>query len=266
MMKTLAAGIVLAMAGGAASAQLFGSDNNGNYFSIDEGSGAATIITGDDSTYNFLGGATEIEINPGTGMGYAQNPNGSLLGNTFDALTGASTSASVPTVGAFNGLEYVGNTLFGVYIISPQTPSVLATLDPTTGASVDVGLTGLNGAVNGLAYDGASGIMYGSTSANTLGPTSWLVAIDLGTGAATPIGDMGIVVGSIEFGSNGQLYGGGGQANSGQIFTIDTGTGVSTFLGDTGLGTTVTGLSLLPAPGTLALLGLGGLCVTRRRR
>lgn len=265
-MKIAMAAVGLVLSAGAASAQLYGSDNNGNYFLVDEATGAATIITNDDSTYNFMGGATEIEINPGTGIGYAQNPNGSLLGNTFDAVSGASTSASVSTNGAFNGLEYVGNTLYGVYITSPQTPSVLATLDPTTGASVDVGLTGLSGAINGLAYDAASGIMYGSTSANTLGPTSWLVSIDLGTGAATPIGDMGIVVGSIEFGSNGQLYGGGGQNFSGQIFTISTATGASTFLGDTGLGTTVTGLSLLPAPGTLALLGLGGVCAGRRRR
>ncbi|MCB9846561.1 MAG: hypothetical protein H6811_11330 [Phycisphaeraceae bacterium] len=257
----------LALAASGASAQLFGSDNVGNYFEVSEIDGSATLITSDGSTYNFVGGATEIEIDQSTGIGYAQNPNGSFSGNQFVATTGASAGPTVFTLGSFTGLEYVGGTLFGAYITGGggAAPSTLATLDPTTGASVDIGLTGV-GPVTGLAYDVSSGIMYGSTAGVPGVSTSLLVTIDLGSGLATPIGDTGVVLGSIEFGSNGRLYGGGGQVNTGQIFVIDLGTATPTHIGDTGLDTVVTGLSLLPAPGGVALLGLGGLIAARRRR
>lgn len=264
-MRHVISAMGLCLLAGSASAQLFGSDNLGNYFMVDEATGAATIITSDDSTYNFLGGATEIEINPSTGVGYAQNPNGVFMGNLFDGVTGASLSGSVPTIGSFVGLEYVGDDLLGTYHINAGGASTLAILDPTTGVQTDIGLTGI-GPINGLAYDASSGVLYGSTARNALGPTSWLVTIDLGTGAATPVGDMGVVVGSIEFGSNGMLYAGGGAQDQGNIFTIDPGTGASTLVGATGLGTVVTGLTLLPAPSSLALLGLGGLVASRRRR
>ncbi len=257
--------MAVCVSAGSASAQLFGSDNFGNYFLVDEATGAATIITNDDSTYNFMGGATEIEIDPATGVGYAQNPGSTFMGNLFDGATGASLSGSVPTIGAFAGLEYVGGDLYGTYHTNAGGPSTLAILDPTTGVQTDIGATGV-GPINGLAYDASSGVLYGSTARNALGPTSWLVRVDLGTGVASPIGDMGIVAGSIEFGSNGLLYAGGGAQDQGNIFTIDPATGASTLIGATGLGTVVTGLTLLPAPSSLTLLGAGGLIASRRRR
>ena len=252
--------VLLALAGcaGGASAQLFGSDNAGNYFLVDEATGAATIITADDSTYNFGGGATEIEINPATGVGYAQNPDGNFSGNIFDGVTGASLGASNPTADSFQGLEYVGGTLFATGFGGSST--ILYTLDPVTGQETVVADTGLTNPLNGLAYDVDAGIMYASS-----GRTQELFTIDLGTGVPTLVGSMGVTVGSIEFGASGLLYGGGGQQQRGNIYTIDPLTGSSTLVGATGLGTVVTGLTLLPAPSSLALLALAGMCTRRRR-
>ena len=101
MTRQMCAIVALAGCSSLASAQLYGSDSSGNYYLVDETNGNATIITSDDSTYNFLGGATEIEVNPATGIGYAQNPNGVLRGNLYDAVTGASLSASVVTNDVF---------------------------------------------------------------------------------------------------------------------------------------------------------------------
>ncbi len=268
MTHTLSALACLAGATTLAAAQLYGSDNAGNYFLVSEIDGTATLV-GDGSTYNNNGlGATEIEVHPATGVGFAAHPSTMFTGNRYDALSGASLGANVDLVGAFSGLEYVGDTLYGTYGAGSggDDPSTLAILDPLTGNSVDVGLSGI-GVINGLAYDPATGTMYASTSQNALGNgNSWLVTLDLDTGEATIIGDMGIVVGSIEFGQNGQLFGGGGRFERGNIYTINPDTAEPTLLGETGLNTVVTGLTLLPAPAGIAVLGLAGLLAVRRRR
>ena len=259
MKKTMCALVALAGCTTLASAQMYGSDSSGNYFLVDETNGNATIITNDDSTYNNGSGATEIEIHPGTGIGFAQNPNGFFTGNIFDAVTGASLNLSVVTNDAFQGLEYVGDTLYAAGWSGAN--ATLYTLDPNSGLGTPIGDTGFGNPINGLAYDVNTNIMYASS-----GRTQELYTIDLSNGALNFIGNMGITVGSIEFGSNGLLYGGGGQNNASEIFTVDPATGESTVIGRTGLGTTVTGLTLLPAPSSLALLGLGGLVASRRRR
>ncbi len=259
MTRHVCAIVALAGCSSLASAQLYGSDNQGNYFLVDETNGNATLITSDDSTYNFLGGATEIEVNPATGIGYAQNPNGAFSGNIYDAVTGASLGPTNPTNDVYQGLEYVGGTLYAAGFSGAN--ATLYTLDPVTGVETFVGDSGFNNPLNGLAYDVNTNTMYASS-----GRTQELYTIDLSNGALSFIGNMGITVGSIEFGSNGLLYGGGAQANTGDIFTIDPATGNPTMIGRTGLVTVVTGLTLLPAPSSLALLGLGGLVASRRRR
>jgi uncharacterized repeat protein (TIGR03803 family) len=68
---------------------------------------------------------------------------------------------------------------------------------------------------------------------------------------ATVIGNTGFRAGSLEFGPDGSLYGGGGGANAGQLFRIDPATGTSTLVAATGIGT-ISGLALRSLGGLLA--------------
>ena len=156
---------------------------------------------------------------------------GSNLGREFDIRTGAAIGGQIINGHTFTGLEWVGSTLYGTSIDSAGGPSNLRTLDPWTGATTDLGLTGF-GPITGLAYDQSSSTMYG-----VVGPgTSNLLTINLSTGAATIVGPTGITPGSLEFGANGVLYAGGGQGSIGNLYTINKATGAATLVGATGFG------------------------------
>ena len=140
-------------------------------------------------------------------------------------------------------MEFVGPVLYVTNVTAGggATPSTLEILDPLSGILTPVGLTGF-GPISGLAYDSASGTMYGVTAG---GSPATLVTVNLLTGLATPVAPLLDVagapldrVGSIEFASDGVLYGGMGlnaTLNPGWLFSINTTTGVSTFIGPTGL-------------------------------
>ena len=67
-------------------------------------------------------------------------------------------------IGALNGLEFVGSTLYGTFIpMAGKFRRRLVRVDTLTGALTSVGLTG-QGPISGLAFDSPSGIMYGVTA------------------------------------------------------------------------------------------------------
>ena len=103
------------------------------------------------------------------------------------------------------------------------------------------GATGL-GPVPGLAYDVSNGVMYGITGCSS--GNSILITLDLATGAATVVGATGFEAGSLEFGENGVLYGGGSTADGGNLYRIDTATGAGTQIGPSGF-PNLTGLTLV---------------------
>jgi hypothetical protein len=119
--------------------------------------------------------------------------------------------------------------------------STLRTLDPATGASVVVGATGL-GSIVGLAADPNTGSLYGITGGENR--KSRLVTLDLATGAATVVGMTGFDAASLEFGPDGNLYGGGSGLDGGRIYRIDKLTGAAAPVGPTGFGS-VSGLTLV---------------------
>jgi hypothetical protein len=75
-----------------------------------------------------------------------------------------------------------------------------------------------------------------------------IVEIDINTGIATPLLNTGTQLGSIEFGPNHTLYGGGGQADGGNLYKIDIASGAVSPIGPTGM-IGVTGLALVSDPG-----------------
>ncbi len=219
-------------------ATLYGSDRDSNLFTLDVTTGMGMFVGGPISNPPF--GVTEIEYDNIGMTAFAQHPDGFFEGNFFDINTGVPTSGPIVNGGAYTGLEYVDDTLYGTVIFGPGFPSELHTLDPAIGTHTFIGLTGV-GPISGIAYDVGAGIMYGI--AGGPGPAT-LYTINLTTGQATVVGTTGLQAGSLQFGPDGNLYAGGTGPNFGELHRIDPANGASTFVGDTGFGP-VTGLTLL---------------------
>ena len=216
---------------------LYGSTRGGQLFKINLSTGAGSLVG------NLPIGANEIEFDNLTGRAFEQAPDGSFFGQEFNINTGAGIGGTINNGASFNGMEWVGSTLYATAITGPGTNSTLRTLNPYLGTSTIIGLTGF-GPISGLAFDSTLGIMYGITG----GPTGNLLRLNLTTGAVTLIGPTGFRAGSLEFGPDGLLYGGGTGPDEFKIFRINPATGASTLVGMTGIGTAgsadVTGLAL----------------------
>lgn len=218
--------------------QLLGSSHGNELFSVDLATGAGTLIGLMPSPL-----ATEIEYDILTDTLWAEEPRLDTELHTIDPTTGASLTTVTHNVGALAGLEFVGDVLYGTFHVTsgPASPSDLVIVDTTTGALSVVGTTGW-GPISGLAYDEGTGTMYGVTAGSS---AAVLLTIDLNTGTGTSVGPLlGAFVGSIEFGPDGVLYGGGttnGANFEENLLRIDTSTGAATVVGDTGF--SITGLT-----------------------
>jgi hypothetical protein len=217
---------------------LYGSTRAGQLFTINLNTGVGTLIG------NLPIQTTEIEFDNLTGRAFAQAPDGAFFGQEFNINTAAGIGPTISNGASFNGMEWVGSTLYATAIPGPGGPSTLRTLNPFTGTSTTIGSTGF-GPIAGLAYDATAGIMYGITG----GATGNLLRINLSTGAGTLIGATGFRAGSLEFGPDGLLYAGGTGPDEFKVFRINPATGASTLVGMTGIGPAggadVTGLALV---------------------
>ena len=243
---------------------LYGSSRTCDIFTIDTTTGAGTLV----GNLGVGQGCTEIEHDNTTGTSWQQGVNGTFVASEFDIFTATSLGGPISNGASFTGLEFIGSTLYGTAITGPGGLSTLRTLDPTTGVSVTIGLTGV-GPIAGLAFDAAYDVMYGITGGT--GPAD-LLTIDLLTGMATLVGTTDMQAGSLQFGMDGLLYAGGTGASGGLLFSIATMTGLSTLIGATGFdrvtGLTLVGVVDIPEPSTLALfvIALAGLGFMARRR
>jgi hypothetical protein len=175
----------------------------------------------------------------------------------------------------------------------PTIPQPMYTVDIDTGAAT------LHSSIDPFGYMEALAFKPDNSAAYALrdfgGSSGSFYAIDVGSGAATPIHASNAVRGLIfspagalyGFGQSGQLYQidpvtgvgspiGAGASRpifnedstfGGTIYQVDTGTGVSTVVGNTGMGTGLLGLiaAPVPEPGGVALLALISPIVVRRR-
>lgn len=133
-------------------------------------------------------------------------------------------STGVDSIGA---LEFAGDgTLYG--FTSGDTSS-LYRIDPTTAAATLIGPLGGFTFEGGLAFS-SSGTAYGVNRGTNADP--YLFSLNLGTGAATTIGQIesGHDFNGIAWRSDGFLV--GIDDNSGALYTIDPGTAAIDFLAD----------------------------------
>ena len=130
--------------------------------------------------------------------------------------------------------------LFGVsldgHTDSSPGPSSLYLIDPVTGDGALIG--GMGHAVNAIAIDPTTGIMYASTTSWS-GEFNGLLQVDPNTGATTEIGEFGeefwAILG-LTFDSSGQLWGWHDPSADDPV-RIDKATGAATTVGDAGIGT-----------------------------
>ena len=221
--------------------QLYGGTRNGQLITLNLSTGAGTLVGSLPST-----GSTEIEFNNDTRRAFTQFPDGAFAGQEFDILTGEALGIPVADGGSFTGLEWVGSSLYGARITGPQGASDLRILNPATGATTEIGATGIMNPLAGLAYDEPNAIVYGITGGAGGTGASNLVTVNLTTGAATVVGPVGFNGGSLEFGPDGNLYA-GSTGNTGNLYRINKTTGAGTLVGPTGF-TGITGLALIIAP------------------
>jgi hypothetical protein len=254
-----------APAGQAATLTLLGSGQSGRLFSINTTTGAGTLIG--------ISPIASTEIEFGEDTLYSEGANGDSNLYTIDPSNAAVTGTIPHPCCALNGLEFVGNTLYGTRIIEPRGPSTLEIVNTTTGAFTTVGPTGL-GPIPGLAYETSTNTMWGVTGRS---PQSSLVTIDLATGLATlgqglfdtSTGAPIPFIGSIEF-LNGVLYAGDVQTGDidkiGGFYSVNTVTGGATYIGNTGF--RISGLTAIPIPAAAWLFGSGllGLVGIARRK
>ena len=245
MKRLLLGTIIILFCAGASYAQgvLYGASKSGQLFTINLSTGAGTFVGNIPiGTKGNPPGTTEIVFDNATGRAFDQFNAENFAGQEFDINTGAAIGPRISNGGSYDGLEWVGSTLYGTATFNEKGDSELRILNPYTGTSTLNGPTGMAG-INGLAYDQTTGIMYGSTGGSP-GPSS-LVTINLSTGAATLVGNIGVNVGSLEFGPDGNLYAGsvGGQTGGGgNLYRINKSTGAGTLVGPTGF-LNITGLA-----------------------
>ena len=220
-----------------AAGVLYGVNQDGDVFTIDTTTGAATVV----GNYFAQGSFAEIEC-PSNSINCFLTTGGDAFVPNAKTIAPITLSA-VPTVGPPSpqfpfpvpALEYVGNILYGADI----NGDLFIITNPTTAATSPIGNMGFR--ASGLAYDTVNGKMYVMD-----GISADLYTVDLTDATVTFIGNTQTgEVGSIEFGPDGKLYGGGNTCadsppnlpfgGAGDIFTIDTSTGVATRVGPTGL-------------------------------
>jgi flagellar hook capping protein FlgD len=218
---------------------LFASNSTGQLFTLNSTTGAATFDLNLPSN-GIGGGSTEIEFMP-SGQLWVQERDGAFAGEQVDPYTGAATTARFPTARAYNGVEYALGRLWAAGITGGCGASTWATVDPTAGTELTTyGATGQPPLV-GLAFDRRWSTMYGVTSG--CAGFSNLVRIDVTNGQAVVLGSTGFRLGSLEFGPNGDLYGGGDNTDGGHLYRVNQATGFAQLIGSTGMGN-VTGITL----------------------
>lgn len=173
--------------------------------------------------------------------------------------TGTGTASFVGAHGINDLFALAWDTSTGtMYASQFAGGSGLYTLDPSTGAPTTIN-PAMSAGIGGLTYNFSTDQLVGSNDG-----AGDLYDIDRATGAQTLIFDGPFVNDSgLAYDAMNNYY--WGIDWSGVLFYYDIGAGYARTDVLTGLGAH-DGLAWVPAPGSLALLGLGGLAAARRRR
>jgi Ca2+-binding RTX toxin-like protein len=243
------------------------------------------IAFGNETMYRFtLNGAIETFQLSDKMMSLAVAPSGRIFGHSAERNSGqlwesyelvdflgnnpslSLLSDQVP--GPRPALSFADGTAYGTREDANDTTELITFDTDTLIDDALIGNTGLGRGTNGSGYDPVSDTLYLINRER-----DGLFSVDRSDGSVTFIGSLGIDYfnGGAEF-FDGTLYAWLQDATTNELIlgTVDTGTGAFTALRSVAMGdpndTTFMSLAVVPAPGALALLGLGGMAAARRRR
>lgn len=218
----------------------------GNFYDVDVSDGSVSTIgtsngffsSMDFSPWGVLYAASNVlyEVDPATGLASASRNINFIGGPGGDIITGLSFSASGELYG-------IGNNTGHLWKIDPVT--------------ADAQFVGTSSAPIFSLEFGPDGTLYGA------GFDLWKISTSDGSGTLIgPIADFDLLI-ALDFAPNGVMYGASSQITDDSLYIIDLDTGRGTLIGVTNAN--LEALASIPEPGTLLLLGLGGLLLRKRR-
>jgi hypothetical protein len=200
-----------------------------------------------------------------TGVVYALGNNGHVTPHTVYTVNNPGSGTMTLTQFSqlsqhYGSFTQIGDMFYGIH--SDELWEIDLS-DPGHPSETLIGGTGV-GDDGGSAYDADNNVLYMMSD-----DTDSLYSLDPDTGLASFVGHLGISVGSCgaEW-LDGMLYTGLENHSSGtyEIGTVDMDTGLYSNLLTLGSYDAITGMTVIPEPGTLGLLVAGGLVIARRRR
>lgn len=229
--------------------------------------------TGNIETFTLSDKMMSLTTDPtGRIVGHSAERNTGQLWESYELLGANTNSPSLSMLsdqvpGPRATLSFAEGT--GYSAREGSSGAELITVD--NGTLIDNGLIGnlnIQDGVNGTGYDAVNDILYGINRDQDA-----LVTISRSTGNATVVGSLGIDYfnGGAEF-YNGTLYAIVQDLGSQTLVfgSINTGSGAFSAIRTIDTydpnGTTFMSLALVPAPSSFALLAVGGLVASRRRR
>ncbi len=212
-----------------ATGQLYGLSSGGKLYTLDTGTGAATAIGGNGATltgsfygFDFNPTVDRIRVTSSSNQNLRMHPTTGDVVSPDGNLAFANGDSPFVVASAYTN-NFAGSTSTTLYNLDSRSNTLLTQSPPNNGQVNLVG--GL-----GVDFDGNAGFdIFGPNAyavLNTGGSYSGFYQIDLATGAATFLGDIGDGRGNVFFGS----------------------------------------LAIIPAPGVAGVLGAAGLMGLRRRR
>ncbi len=222
-----------------------------------------------------------IDLRPATGQVYALGSFNRLY--TLNTSTGAATQVGAAFSTALNGSNFgfdFNPTIDRIRVVSNTNDNYV--LNPNTGM-IQLVATNLNFAAGDPNFGADPNVVHSAYNNNFVGATtSQLFALDTGldilvrqannAGTLNTVGsvntDLTEIGGFDISGQTGLAYAvvrDNAQIRS-TFWNINLITGAGTQIGEVGGGEIITAMTVVPAPSALALLGLGGLAVARRRR
>ncbi len=200
----------------------FGVDTRQDLYSIDLGTGNATLI-GNTGGGSFL---ESLAINQ-SGDLFGADTGGDLY--SIDSSNASSTLIGNTGLGNIEALDFLGNTLLGSDFNNTPTIYAIDVVDASTTALI-TSTTNTGVIRSGTVLDDNTLLI--RTDLDGLGNSgSFLHNLDLTTGATSLIGSLNNITAGLDLALDGNLY---GLRNNGEVVQIDPSNASETLIGKTG--------------------------------